>query len=188
MITVYGADWCEDTRRSLRLLRRLGVPHQFLNVDEDLDALHLATSLNGGRRRTPTIDLGLGGPPLVEPDNDSLTGALIEVDILSQDDANERLGVQNVGDMERVVRTTAGMALVLAGRLAPRGARWPIEIAGALLALSGMAGWCPAYHFAGTTSIDGPGDRPDEAHRRTWLALQASRQRLRSLDVAEPGR
>ena len=27
MIIVYGADWCEDTRRSLRHLRRLGVPH-----------------------------------------------------------------------------------------------------------------------------------------------------------------
>lgn len=31
-ITVFGADWCEDTRRSLRHLRRLGVPHQYLNV------------------------------------------------------------------------------------------------------------------------------------------------------------
>ena len=69
MITVYGADWCEDTRRSLRHLRRLGVPHRFQNVDEDLDALHRATSLNGGVRRTPTIDLGLGGGPLVEPNN-----------------------------------------------------------------------------------------------------------------------
>ena len=39
MITVYGADWCEDTRRSLRHLRRLGVPHRYENVDEDLDAL-----------------------------------------------------------------------------------------------------------------------------------------------------
>ena len=39
MIIVYGADWCEDTRRSLRHLRRLGVAHRYLNVDEDLDAL-----------------------------------------------------------------------------------------------------------------------------------------------------
>ena len=92
MITVYGGDWCEDTRRSLRHLRRLGVPHQYLNVDEDLD-------------------------------------------------------------------------------------------------------------FADMTSIDGPGDRPDEAHRTTWLAghpnagaalgtpaARASGQRPRSLDAAEPER
>jgi glutaredoxin len=184
MITVYGADWCEDTRRSLRHLRRLGVPHQYLNVDEDLDALDLATSLNGGRRRTPTIDLGLGGPGLVEPDNDSLTGALIEVDMLSQEDVRERLGVQNVGDLERVLRTTAGAALMLAGRLGPRSVRWPMQIAGAVLALTGLTGWCPAYHVAGATSIDGPGDRPDEAHRTTWLAARASGH----LPAAEPGR
>ncbi len=37
MITVYGADWCEDTRRSLRHLRRLGVAHRYVNIDEDLE-------------------------------------------------------------------------------------------------------------------------------------------------------
>ena len=45
MITVYGADWCEDTQRSLRHLRRLSVPHQYINIDEDLDALDRAKSL-----------------------------------------------------------------------------------------------------------------------------------------------
>ena len=54
MITVYGADWCEDTRRSLRHLRRLGVAHHYHNVDEDLDALNQASSINGGVRRTPS--------------------------------------------------------------------------------------------------------------------------------------
>ena len=73
MITVYGADWCEDTQRALRLLRRLAVAHQYLNIDEDIDALAQARALNGGRRRTPVIDLGMGGSPLVEPDNDTLT-------------------------------------------------------------------------------------------------------------------
>ena len=92
MIIVYGADWCEDTRRALRHLRRLGVPHHYQNVDEDLDALAQATALNGGVRRTPTIDLGLGGEPLVEPDNDAITGALVEVEMLTHGDAAERLG------------------------------------------------------------------------------------------------
>jgi glutaredoxin-related protein len=108
MIIVYGADWCEDTRRSLRHLRRLGVPHHYLNIDEDLEALHRAMALNGGIRRTPTIDVGLGGPPLVEPDNDSLTGALVEIEMLSQDDAYGRLEIQYVGDLERVLRGAAG--------------------------------------------------------------------------------
>lgn len=173
MITVYGADWCEDTRRSLRLLRRLGVGHRYLNVDEDLDALRSASLLTGGERRTPVVDLGVGGPPLVEPANGTLTEALVELEMLTQDDARERLGVQNVGDLERVVRTGAGAALVLAGSVGPRAARWPLRVAGAALALSGIAGWCPGYFGAGVTSLDGPGDRPDETHRETWLSRRS---------------
>jgi glutaredoxin len=182
MITVYGADWCEDTRRSLRLLRRLGVTHQYLNVDENLAALDRARALNGGTRRTPTIDLGVGGPPLVEPDNDALTGALVELDMLSDDDVQGRLAVQNVGDLERVIRTTAGVALILGAGLVPAAVRRPLRVAGAVTLLSGVTGWCPAYHLVGATSIDGPGDRPDEAHRRTWL----TRRRRRAPPDGEP--
>jgi glutaredoxin len=170
MITVYGADWCEDTRRSLRHLRRLAVPHAYRNVDEDLDALARAKALDGGKRRTPTIDLGMGGPALVEPDNDTLTGALVELEMLSDEDARERLAVQNVGDFERVLRTSAGLAVLLASRAMPRGARWPFTLLGAAVSLSGLAGWCPVYHRVGVTSLDGPGDRPDEATRRAWVA------------------
>jgi len=169
MITVYGADWCEDTRRSRRLLRRLGVAHQYLNIDEDLDALDRAKALNDGQRRTPVIDLGFGGAPLVEPDNDSLTGALVEREMLSDHDAVERLAVQNVGDFERVLRTLAGAVLIIASRTVHRRARWPFTLAGAVLGLSGLTGWCPAYQAAGVTSMDGPGDRPEEATRDTWL-------------------
>lgn len=169
MITVYGADWCEDTRRALRHLRRLGVRHRYLNVDEDLAALQAATALNHGGRRTPTIDLGVGGAPLVEPSNERLTEALVELEMLTDDDVQGRLAVQNVGDLERVVRTGAGAALVVAASAARQGLRWPLRIAGTIVALSGLTGWCPAYQGAGVTSLDGPGDRPDEAHRGAWL-------------------
>jgi mycoredoxin len=175
MITVYGADWCEDTRRSLRHLRRLAVPHLYRNVDEDLEALDAAKALNEGQRRTPTIDLGVGGRALVEPGNDTLTGALVELEMFTEEDAHERLAVQNVGDFERVLRTAAGALVLLAGAAAPRGARWPFRFLGALVALSGVTGWCPVYHRAGMTSLDGPGDRPDEAHRRAWLAPRQGR-------------
>jgi glutaredoxin len=170
MITVYGADWCEDTRRSQRLLRRLHVPYHYVNIDEDLDGLERAKALNDGQRRTPTIDLGMGGDALVEPDNELLTEALVEQQMLSRVEAHERLGMQNVGDIERVIRTTAGLALVAGAELAPRGLRWPLRLAGAVAAATGISGWCPVYHTAGVTSLGGPGDRPDEAERRTWLA------------------
>jgi glutaredoxin len=170
VITVYGADWCEDTRRSLRHLRRLGVRHQYENVDDDLEALHRATDLNGGVRRTPTIDLGIGGTPLVEPDNDTLTGALVELEMLTLDDVRDRLGVQNVGDLERVGRTIAGLTLAALGSGGPRPLRWPLRLAGTAVALTGVAGWCPAYRYKSVTSLGGPGDRPDEASRTGWLA------------------
>jgi hypothetical protein len=170
LITVYGADWCEDTRRSLRHLRRLHVPHQYLNIDEDLDALERAKALNAGRRRTPTIDLGMGGTALVEPSNDTLTGALVELSMLTPDEAYDRMAVQNVGDAERAVRTLAGAALLAAGAFAPRGARWPFGVMGLVAAVTGLSGWCPAYHYAGVTSLGGPGDRPEESERDEWIS------------------
>jgi glutaredoxin len=174
MITVYGADWCEDTRRSLRQLRRLGVPHHYVNIDEDLDALDRAKALNHGKRRTPTIDLGVGGDALVEPDNDTLIGALVELDMLTGEEARDRLSLQNVGDLERVARTAAGLALLGLAAAVPLRAKWPFAVLGTAVTVSGVAGWCPAYHLRGVTSVDGPGDRPDESTRERWLAPHIS--------------
>jgi glutaredoxin len=169
MITIYGADWCEDTRRSRRYLRRLGVAHQYVNIDEDGEALERATALNNGNRRTPTIDLGVGGSALVEPENDTLSGALVELEMLTQEDVQERLAIQNVGDAERVLRTAVGGALAIAASRSPRPLRWPLRIAAAVAAFTGFSGWCPVFHAAGVTSLGGPGDHPDESERMTWL-------------------
>jgi glutaredoxin len=170
MLVVYGADWCEDTRRSLRHLRRLGVAHQYINIDEDAEALQRAMALNEGVRRTPTIDLGVGGGALVEPHNDTLTGALVELEMLEQEEVRERLAIQNVGDVERAIRAGVGLAIMAAASGAPRALKWALRIAGAIAALTGISGWCPAYHARGLTSLNGPGDHPDEAERSEWLA------------------
>jgi len=95
--------------------------------------------------------------------------------MLSDDVATERLAVQNVGDFERVLRTTAGAALLAASRVGPRGTRWLLGVASAVIGLSGVTGWCPMYHAAGVTSMDGPGDRPDETTRDGWLIPRTSR-------------
>ena len=170
MITIYGADWCEDTQRSLRHLRRLAIAHEYINIDEDADALERAKALNVGMRRTPTIDLGIGGQALVEPDNDTLSGALVEIQMLTQEDLHDRLGVQNVGDTDRALRTAVGAAMVLVAGSAPRAFRWPLRLAGIAVAATGISGWCPAYQRLGVSSLNGPGDRPQEAERQTWLA------------------
>ena len=180
MITVYGADWCEDTQRSLRHLRRLAVSHNYVNIDEDSAALERAKALNAGMRRTPTIDLGMGGPALVEPDNDTLSAALVEVQMLAQEDLHDRLGVQNVGDMDRALRAATGVALMMAAGSAPRAVRWPARLLGLGVALTGVTGWCPVYQRLEVSSLNGPGDRPREAERDAWLA--PSLRRNRSLD------
>jgi glutaredoxin len=172
MITVYGADWCHDTRRALRHLRRLDVAHRYLNIDEDSRALHAARVLNpagADARRTPVIDLGFGGTPLVEPDNDTLTAALVEMQMLNAEEATERLAVQNIGDQERIVRTAAGILIFGVAAAAPRGLKWLFRVAGGAIALSGISGWSAVYYAAGVTSVGGPGDRPREATRDTWL-------------------
>lgn len=165
-ITVYGADWCEDTQRSMRHLRRLAVPYEYLNVDDDPDALERAKAMNGGKRRTPTIDLS--GRVLVEPTNAALTDALVDAQVVTREQVGERLAVQNVGDLERVLRVGGGLFLLAAAHASPRGLRWPLRLAGVTMAFTGLSGWCPAYARAGVTSLDGPGDRPAEAARRAW--------------------
>lgn len=164
---VYGADWCEDTKRARRLLRRLSIAHEYHNVDEDIFALERACALNMGERRTPVIDVN--GSVLVEPANDDLVVALIRAELITEDEARDRAGVQNVGDVERAARAAAGLFVLAAAQATPRGVRWPLRIIGAALALTGVSGWSPVYAWAGVSSLDGPGDRPQEASRSNWF-------------------
>ena len=53
--------------------------------------------------------------------------------------------VQNVGDVERALRAGGGMFLVALAGVTPPVLRWPLRLTGATIALSGLAGWCPAY-------------------------------------------
>jgi hypothetical protein len=90
--------------------------------------------------------------------------------MLEQEEVRERLAIQNVGDVERAIRAGVGLAIMAAASGAPRALKWALRIAGAIAALTGISGWCPAYHARGLTSLNGPGDHPDEAERSEWLA------------------
>ena len=109
--------------------------------------------------------------------------------MLTQDEVRERLDVQNVGDLERVVRTGAGAAIVLAGSV------------GAEESCGGRCGWpaacsrSPALRAGvldttarGVTSIDGPGDRPDEALRAAWLEPRVVTRRDATLEALAEAR
>lgn len=168
MVTVYGAEWCEDTQRSLRHLRRLRVQHAYEDVDRDPAALERAKALNHGERRTPTIDVE--GTILVEPRNHELTTALEEHGAISADDADRRLRFRNVGDLERGLRMAGGALAVVAAARLKSGWKWPLFVWGGFEMVSGAVGSCPVYTLTGQTSFAGPGDHPREAERRAWLA------------------
>lgn len=86
-ITLYGAPWCGDTRRSQAMLRRLNVPFTDIDVDQDAAANAWATAQQGGERRIPTIFLADGAPLLFEPSDADLRAALARTGYLSRDEA-----------------------------------------------------------------------------------------------------
>lgn len=167
MVTVYGADWCEDTQRSLRHLRRLGLQYVYENVDADPAALERAKALNNGERRTPTIDVD--GTTLVEPTIHELTTALEERGVIAAAEAEHLMRVRNVGDLERGMRVAGGAAAVAFALRMKSAWKWPILAWGVFELVSGSAGSCPVYRLTGRTSFAGPGDHPREAERRAWL-------------------
>lgn len=59
-IIVYGANDCPDTQRTTRQLQSLGIPYEYVNVDQDRDAQQQVVEWNGGKRITPTVLLPTG--------------------------------------------------------------------------------------------------------------------------------
>ena len=83
-ITLYGAQWCGDTRRSEGLLDRLGIEYTYVDVDEHEAGNAWATEQRGGDRRVPTIYLAPGQPLLFEPTDEDLRAALVQTGYLSR--------------------------------------------------------------------------------------------------------
>ncbi len=77
-ITVFGATWCGDTKRSQALLDRLGIEYAFVDVDLSPEASDWVAAQNGGQRRIPAIVLAPNQPILIEPSDPELLAALQE--------------------------------------------------------------------------------------------------------------
>ena len=75
-VKVYGADWCEDTRRTRAFLDRLGVQYQYVDIEQDGAAADWVREHNDGKERKPTVDVA--GQVLSVPTDHELTGALRE--------------------------------------------------------------------------------------------------------------
>lgn len=80
-VKVYGADWCEDTKRSRVLLDGLGVAYDYVNVEQDEQAARWVKEQNDGKERKPTVKIG--ERVLSVPDDQELQGALRENGLVS---------------------------------------------------------------------------------------------------------
>ena len=77
-ITVYGADWCGDTRRALRQLDASGVTYNYINVDDDQDGERKVIEYSKGKRRIPLVEIASddGRKSLCVPSDSELKSAL----------------------------------------------------------------------------------------------------------------
>jgi mycoredoxin len=73
-ITVYGANWCEDTNETREQLDQLGIPYDYIDIDQRPEAKEWVIFQNQGEQRTPTLNID--GDILVEPNESQLIGAL----------------------------------------------------------------------------------------------------------------
>lgn len=74
-MTVYGAPWCPDCRRTKTFLGEHRVPYQWIDIDGDAAALARVEELQQGGHSIPTIVFA-EGDFLVEPTNEELASRL----------------------------------------------------------------------------------------------------------------
>ncbi len=74
-ITVYGAPWCPDCRRSKQFLGEQRIPYIWVDIDEDEEGRKRVQAVNDGKQIIPTI-VFQDGSILVEPTNAELAAKL----------------------------------------------------------------------------------------------------------------
>jgi mycoredoxin len=73
-VKVYGADWCKDTKHTLKHLDERGVDYDYVDIEKDEEAARWVREQNDGKERKPTLDIN--GRVLSVPSNEELDAAL----------------------------------------------------------------------------------------------------------------
>ena len=74
-ITVYGAPWCPDCKRSKQFLGEHRVPYTWVDIDQDEEGRKHVQQVNDGKQIMPTIVFE-DGSVLVEPSDAELAAKL----------------------------------------------------------------------------------------------------------------
>jgi mycoredoxin len=80
-ITMYGAEWCGDCRRSKRFLDANNVKYNYIDVEADVTASDKVIEINGGQRSIPVIIFS-DGTHLTEPSDTALKEKLESLKVL----------------------------------------------------------------------------------------------------------
>jgi glutaredoxin-like protein len=80
-ITMYGADWCGDCRRSKRLFEELDIQVNHIDVEVDKSAAAKVVEINGGAQSIPVIVFS-DGTHLTEPSDHDLKAKLTALGII----------------------------------------------------------------------------------------------------------
>lgn len=74
-ITVYGTTWCPDCRRAKQFLGEHRLPYDWVDIEQDPEAMAYVEEINEGKRVVPTIVFP-DGSLLIEPSNAELADKL----------------------------------------------------------------------------------------------------------------
>jgi thioredoxin reductase (NADPH) len=74
-VTVYGAHWCPDCRRSKQFLGEHQIPYSWVDIEQDKEGEAYVLQRNDGKRIIPTIEFA-DGSILLEPSNADLAAKL----------------------------------------------------------------------------------------------------------------
>jgi len=80
-ITMYGAEWCGDCRRSKKFLDGNNVAYNYVDVEADASASDKVIEINGGMRSIPVIVFA-DGTHLTEPSDIALKAKLTSLGII----------------------------------------------------------------------------------------------------------
>lgn len=84
-VTVYGANWCGYTNRTLVKLDDLSIPYCYLNIDSNPMADEEVRELNRGDNKLPAVVIeGHGTRILLGPDEAELVEALDDMGVLGR--------------------------------------------------------------------------------------------------------
>src|SRR5471030_771965 len=74
-VTVLGAPWCPDCRRTKRFLAEQRVSYDWVDIDKDPAGLRRVEEIQKGGRTIPTVVFA-DGSVLVDPENEELARKL----------------------------------------------------------------------------------------------------------------